>query len=96
MQEAQVTLLLHSLHSVAWLIVYANCVLSKSLETLAAADLMTKSDFSLRARVHQFLGEIVSVMYLNYWLHYQETTDRTVTNVGEGMPFLFEFMANTA
>lgn len=62
MQEAQPPLLPASLAqhtvSVAWLIVYANCVLSRSLETLAAAGLMTKSDFSLVAHVHQRLGEI--------------------------------------
>jgi hypothetical protein len=57
---------------------------------------MTESDVSPVAHIRQFLSEIISSVYLNYWLHRQETTDHTITTVGEERSFLFEFMANTA
>jgi hypothetical protein len=60
----------HLLRSLSWLIGYANCVLSRSLERLTAVGFESKSaSFS---HVHQLLAEIITVLYLNYWLHPQE------------------------
>jgi hypothetical protein len=59
-------------HCVVRLIGYANCVLSLTLEVHIATGLVTHSDASPPPLVHQFLGVVMTVLYLSYWLNLQE------------------------